>query len=220
MLTWYIRRPEGDDRVFEAASSPGRSTTTAADPVAESDFKFPKGQKASESVREKIAEVTKASQARSEKENLDALEKELARLNALSGEESIDQIAKRFEGWFEMPERKAEPSESSLGGMFDANSAQILDIRREEGEDGTVRYVSIMADSQGRTMEVELDDSNAENTYQTIKRLKANPLAEKLYQQIVMPLFDKMITNPVNSLAPPPPQILQAVPDSGENRVE
>ena len=220
LLVWYVGRPDPDSDPSTATASSGRGGSAPAAPARDPGLRPKKGQKSSDTVREKLAELADASRKRSEEENLNELDKELARLAELSNPESIDQIATRFEGWFETPQRKAGESTSVLQGKeiseFDANTAQILDIRREKTDNGEWKYISIMTDAKGRRLEVELDSPEAESTYNTIKRLKSNPLADKLYQRIVMPLFDKMLSDPVDSLPTPPPQILQRMPDSEE----
>ncbi len=217
---WYVRRPDGNLSGTIPPHSSRNLSSSNEGPFSDPGLRLKRGRKASETVQDKLDEFAKASQARSDDENLDALREELAKLSALSSPESIDQIAKRFEGWMEISERATAEGSTSGEGNFNANSAQILDVRREFGEDGEVRYISIMADAEGRTMEVELDDSFGESTYRTIKRLKANPLADRLYQRIVMPLFDKMIPNPADSATTHSSKLEPATTEAEENPVE
>ena len=230
LLTWYVRRPESKPHGPASPTAARSAAATPASPPRDPGLKPKKGQKSSDTVREKLAEIAKASRERSQEDNLDELGKELAKLDAISNPESIDQIATRFDGWFDMPDRSAggpaeapDPSEETpfeADTSFDANTGQILDIRREKNDMGKWRYISVMTDAKGRKIEVELDDPTAETTYRTIKTLKGSPLASRLYQNIVMPLFDKMLAKRVDSLKAPPPQILQQMPGSDEEPTE
>jgi hypothetical protein len=49
-------------------------------------------------------------------------------------------------------------------------------------------------DAQGRTVEVEMGQSDGERMYVTMERIKANPLLERVYRQIVMPVIDQLLT--------------------------
>jgi hypothetical protein len=77
--------------------------------------------------------------------------------------------------------------------MFDADTAQMHDVRRERTSGGQWRYWLILLDAEGRTIEVEVPPVEGEQLYKTMQRIKAFPLAEKVYRQITMPLLDKML---------------------------
>ena len=84
------------------------------------------------------------------------------------------------------------PSEESVDGPFDFNTAQIYDVHRNATADGQWEYVSVLLDANGRTLEVTMDAADGESVYRTMQTLNANPLAAQLYRQITMPLLDKL----------------------------
>ena len=42
-------------------------------------------------------------------------------------------------------------------------------------------------------MEIEVSEQEGEPIYETMQRIKANPLLEQVYRQIVMPLLDQLM---------------------------
>jgi hypothetical protein len=66
-------------------------------------------------------------------------------------------------------------------------------VKRGTTPQGTWRYVAVLLDARGRTMEVELNDRDGEVLYALMQRLKANPLLERVYRRIAMPIFDQLL---------------------------
>ena len=58
---------------------------------------------------------------------------------------------------------------------------------------GGFRYVTVLLDAQGRTVETEVSQQEGEPVYELMQRIKANPLLEQVYRQIVMPLLDQLV---------------------------
>jgi len=137
-------------------------------------------------------EIEKAKQKTSE-ENVDDFIKQAGRLERISDAESVEAMADKFHKWLGTKERASQPAEEEVAGSFDFDSAQIHDVKREPKEDGTWKYICVLVDAEGRTMETELDEIEGEEQYRTFQRLKKFPLAEKVYREIAMPLLDKIL---------------------------
>jgi hypothetical protein len=130
---------------------------------------------------------------RPEEENLDEFAKQARRLEKISDADSVDAMADKFHQWLGTKKRASQPAEEPVAGKFDFDSAQIHEVKREQGEDGTWEYICVLVDAEGRSMETELDEIEGEKQYRTFQRLKQFPLAEKVYRDIAMPLLDKML---------------------------
>ena len=85
------------------------------------------------------------------------------------------------------------PAEDTVAEAFDFDTAQLHDVTKLDQEDGSVKYLSVLVDAQGRTMDVEMSGEEGETAYQTMQTLKKFPLAERVYRQIAMPLIDQAI---------------------------
>lgn len=147
-----------------------------------------------ESLEARLNEEIEKANARPLDDNRDEFDKLARRLERVSDEESVKQMADQFHQWLGTNRRATRPAEIPVAGLFDHRTAQIHDVRREMNEDGSWRYIFVMLDSAGRTMDTEMDDpEEGERQYQTFQRLKSFPLAEQAYRQMVMPLLDKLL---------------------------
>lgn len=144
-------------------------------------------------VDEKLSELIAKSQQRSDAENLERFQRFAQRLEEVSSEQSIDQLASAFQRWLGTTERASEPAGQPPAGPFDFDTAQLYAIRRQRTADGSWRYWSVLVDAEGRVLEVEMDQADGQRLYKLIGRLKAFPLAEKVYRQIAVPLLDKLV---------------------------
>jgi hypothetical protein len=144
-------------------------------------------------LQEKIDRLAEEAGQRSDQENLARLDHLAERLNEVSSEPSIDRLAGAFQRLLGTRPRAERPSAEPVAGEFDFDSAQFHDVRREAEDDGTWRYLFVLVDAEGRAMEVEMDAEHGEPIYQTMLRIKENPLLERVYRRIAMPLFDTML---------------------------
>jgi len=144
-------------------------------------------------LQDKIDEIADESRQRPDEENLQQLDRLADRLKEVSSEESIDRMAQAFQALLGTKPRADQPSDEPVAGDFDFDTAQFHDVRREEEGDGGWRYLCILIDAEGRVLEGEMDADEGERVYQTMLRIKQNPLLERVYRQIAMPLFDKML---------------------------
>jgi hypothetical protein len=146
-----------------------------------------------EAVREKLDEVLSQSKGRSAEENLHQLEQMSERLSTVASAGSVGQLAGTFHRWVGTKPRAEQPVEKPAAGEFDFETAQFHDVKRYAKDPSGWRYVAVLLDAEGRTLEVEMDESDGERVYVTLERIKANPLLEQVYRQIAMPLLDQML---------------------------
>jgi hypothetical protein len=145
-----------------------------------------------EKVNTKLTEVLSQVEKLSTEEKLEKLEGAAKQLDKVSSEKGVQELAGLFEGWAGTEKRATAPATKPPAGPFEIDSAQFHDVTREKGPDGRWRYRSVLLDAAGRTMEIDMDPSEGESTYNTFRILKANPLAEKVYRQVTIPILDKL----------------------------
>ncbi len=141
---------------------------------------------------------TRLDQAVAEAESLSQAD-QLARLDALSERltqvadgSSIQALSGAMQSLLSTQPRATRPAEDRPPGEFDFETAQFHDIQRLPKEPDGFRYVTVLLDAAGRTMEVEVSELEGRPIYETMQRIKANPLLEQVYRQIVMPLLDQL----------------------------
>lgn len=106
---------------------------------------------------------------------------------------AIDQMAEKLPLWQELPERATEPEFLPPEGDFDFETAQVHDVERFHDRDGQYRYSVLLFDAQGRTFRTEMAGAEGESLWKTMQLIKKNPLMEKVYRTLVIPLLDEMI---------------------------
>jgi hypothetical protein len=144
-------------------------------------------------VAEKIDRLAEEASHRSDEENLERLDQLAERLNEVASESSVDRMAGTLQTMLGTKARAERPAEDAVSGDFDFDTAQFHDIRREATDDGAARYLAILVDAEGRALEVEMNADDGQRVYQTMQRIKQNPLLEHVYRKIAMPLFDQML---------------------------
>lgn len=183
-VSWAERRPAAD----ETAEQPEVHVVTDPDAAT------------GEMVRERIDELAAEAAGLTDEQKQDRLDKLTGDLNRVADAESIDQLATRFQGLLGTSPRATQPiaqdesDPAQAAAAFDFDTAQIHDVKREAKEDGGWRYWAVLLDAQGRTLDSELDAAAGEQLFLTMQRIKSNPLLEKVYRQIAMPLFDQMLS--------------------------
>jgi len=143
-------------------------------------------------ISEQLRRSIEASSDRSDDENLQNLATLSDRLGDVSSEETIDELSGMLSRLVGTKQRATKPKED-VGGPFDLSTAQPHDCRKEEMPDGTVKYVVVMIDAEGRTQEIEVDQASGEQLYKTMQIVKSNPLLERVYRGVVMSLLDKLM---------------------------
>lgn len=147
----------------------------------------------SELLQQRLNEKVAEADTRSEDENLEQFESLAGRLEEISSEKRIEQLASSIGKFFGTKKRATAPSDDTAEGEFDHETAQMHDVRREETAEEQFQYWAILIDAEGHVMEVEMANPEGETMYKTMRRLKAFPLADKVYRQIAMPLIDKLL---------------------------
>jgi hypothetical protein len=154
-------------------------------------------------VKKRLEEVVDQSAALSHADKLARLDDLSQRLNEVTDEASINSLADAMHSFLGTKPRATKPAKEAPSGEFDFDTAQFHDIQRFPREDGGFRYVTILLDAQGRTFEAEVSGQEGEPIYAAMERIKANPLLEQVYRQIVMPLLDQLVAAARQANAPP-----------------
>jgi hypothetical protein len=145
----------------------------------------------------------------SEERKLSELQRNVQRLEQIASESSIADVGQAIRSATALEDRASVPAAEPVGGAFDYDSAQFHDVSRIMNDDGKWVYRSILLDAKGRTIEVELTESEGKTAYETMQMVKASPFAEAVYRSMVMPMLDKMIPktipNSQSPVAPPNP---------------
>lgn len=175
----------GSESAANAATTPS-APAAPPEPLDESEAWSP-------IVENRLNEIVEDAEELDDDEKLANLEAQVNRLNALATEESVDQLVPRIQQWFGTEARASKPATEEVEGPFDSDTAQFHEVRRLETASGRFQYVGVMVDAQGRTLEVEMDAEQGKKSYDTMQLLKDNPLADRVYRRMAMPLLDKMI---------------------------
>ena len=146
-------------------------------------------------VRQRVEEEVDASAALSRADKLARLDALSQRLNQVADEGSIDALSGVMHSLLGTKPRAVEPAKVAPGGTFDFDTAQFHDILRLPKDGGGFRYVTVLLDAQGRTVQTEVSAQEGEPLYELMQRIKANPLLEQVYRQIVMPLMDQLVAS-------------------------
>lgn len=189
LLLWYrsdnpIAAQQKPQETDDAASIAQQSLP----PKITEDIVVPPAQIQS-SVQSKIAQVGTVSNEIKRKQ----LDKELGRLQRVSDQESVDQVADAVAKSMGIDQSQYADKPVSTDGDFDHNTAQIKTVTRNKDEAGDWQYVATMIDAQGHQLETPLSESEGASVYETFEKMKQYPMAESLYQKIIMPIMQKMI---------------------------
>lgn len=138
-----------------------------------------------------LLRAIEASRRRSDDENQRSLEELSGRLAKVSSEGTIDELSGTIGRLVGTGPRESKPKEN-VDGPFDHASGQPHDCKKLE-VDGRTRYVMVMIDKAGRTLEVEMSAADGEQLYQTMQLIKSNPLLERVYRGVVMGIMDKLL---------------------------
>ena len=147
-----------------------------------------------EMLKKRLDQVIEKSETLTDEDKLDRLDQLSDRLTQVSSEGSINAMAGALHSLMGSDQRAERPAEEPVPGEFDHDTAQFHEIKRYAKEEGGWRYVAVLLDGDGRTIEVEMSEEDAELAYLTMERIKANPLLSQVYRQMAMPLFDQLLT--------------------------
>jgi len=110
----------------------------------------------------------------------------------VSSEQSVEELADKFQHWLGYEPRATEPLPESADELFDYETAQLHDVLRD-AQVRPPRYTAVLLDAEGRTMRIAMSESEGETVYKLMQRIKANPLLDRIYRRIAMPLLDQFI---------------------------
>ena len=144
-------------------------------------------------VQAKLDAIVAEQQKRAPSEQLQRLDSVSTGLERITSAHSLDDLAGHFQSWLGYGERAVEPDTQAVTGPFDFSTAQLHDVVRYPAGTAAWRYVSVLLDAQGRTMEVALCAEQGETMYELMQRIQANPLLERIYRKIAMPLVDQLL---------------------------
>jgi hypothetical protein len=154
-------------------------------------------------VRKRLDEVVAESEAMPEADKLAQLDVLSGRLKDVADEQSLHRLSGVMHSFLGTKPRAMQPAQEKPHGEFDFDTAQLHDIQRHPKEPAGFRYITVLLDAEGRTVEVEVSEQDGQLIYETMQRIKANPPLEQVYRQIVIPLLDQLMAG-----------IKQAQPDS------
>ena len=116
------------------------------------------------------------------------------RLSSITDDSSIDKIAVHLRNQGNVSNRAIQPNPLASSEGFDVATAQLHQVKRIQENDNTWKYVAVLLDAHGRTRMAKLTDAEGERQYALMKKIESNPLLEKVYRQIVMPMLDKLLS--------------------------
>jgi hypothetical protein len=144
-------------------------------------------------VTEQLQQWIDRSNQRTPDENLNQLSELGEKLQTSSSSQGVEEVSGTLNRLLGSKSRATEPIANAPAGDFDYSSGQLHDVRKIENPDGSVAYMAIMLDAAGRTTELPLTGSEAEQAYRTMQLVKSNPLLERVYRSVVMGIIDKML---------------------------
>ncbi len=165
-------------------------------------------------VEPRLNSVIEESRQRTDQQNVDELTRKIEKLDSISSEESVEQLAARFQQWLGTKPRAQQPATEPVEGEFDVSTAQLHEVQRHGNPDGSWTYTCILLDAEGRTVESALDEEQGQRAYEVMQSLKNSPLAQQVYRQITMPLLDKLLDKMQDDGRGPIPQ----KPESSERQ--
>jgi hypothetical protein len=214
---WYAAYLARSQRVIHVACAPGApSNDDSPEDAPEVRIISDPADVTAELVRQRLEDDARELSALSDEEQLDRLEHLSGRLRDVSSEQSVGQMAAAFQQMLGTESRAEQPIADAGDGEFDLDTAQFHDVTRSATPDGRWRYVSVLIDAHGRTLEVEMDAAEGKRVYETMQRIKANPLLGQVYRQIAMPLFDQLL-GAMRQAAEAGAHLQQAADDTAEH---
>ncbi|TXT28590.1 MAG: hypothetical protein FD138_2556, partial [Planctomycetota bacterium] len=116
------------------------------------------------------------------------------RLSQLSSDKSVGEMSEQLRKAFDLSERATQPAAGAdETARFDPESAQLHDVLKEVNDDGTDRYVAVLLDAQGLTSTIPLSDEEGKKLHRVMQLMKSNPLLERVYRELAMPLLDQLL---------------------------
>lgn len=145
-----------------------------------------------EQIEDSIQSQIDRSNRLSDDEKLSELEKNLRRLNSISDQQSVNEVTETIADTLGLDSRAYASDKTPAEGRFDFDSAQLEDVTRQRGEDGSWIYQSVLVDGEGRKMSVPMG-ADGEPMYRAFEQMKKYPIAESIYRSVVMPMLQSLL---------------------------
>jgi hypothetical protein len=128
-------------------------------------------------------------------ENLKELDRMSKQLDSITSDKAVDDVASSLRKWMGLGARASKPK--ARGNVpvddFDIDSAQLHEVQRTEIKPKKFEFHAVLIDANGKTIKIKMTEHEGNETYALMQRIKANPLLEKIYRQIAMPLLDTLV---------------------------
>ncbi len=190
LFFWYL--PDTDESVTQKQPVAARQAESSSTESAVPKPPAPSPEVPAEQIQASIDAQREQFEKLSDERKLSELEKNLKRLEAISSEQSVQEVTAAIAGTLGL-EPGHVPKEDAAEGEFDTETAQLHDVTRTKNEAGRWQYESILVDSQGRTQKVPLTEAEGEPVFEAFQQMKRFPMAAGIYRQVVMPLIQKTI---------------------------
>ncbi len=145
-----------------------------------------------EEVRVKLESIQKRVDQMDDQEKLETLDRVGNRLEQISSQESVTQMAGQMKEWLGTSKRASRPAEEPVEGEFDTSTGQIHELRRSKTDRGE-EYVAVLLDAQGRTLETPISQDVGRRLYPVFETIRKYPLLEGVYREVVMGLLDEVL---------------------------
>lgn len=209
---WILHQEPGDSRRgqdVEMDEALGGDTADSAPPEktpeqikeelaskahAEEEFKEMlqrKGEQEADMVNRNLSTAMRATEGRSFGENMVELDRREKQLEKYASEKSLDRIAELIPQWTGAEPRAAAPVKNPPPGDFNIDTAQFHDVTRTGTEAEGFRYMATLFDAEGRSMEVEMGAEEGKKMWELMRKMKKNPMMDKIYRGMVLPMMDK-----------------------------
>lgn len=203
-IPWHFWSNRTTDQKRPAAAATAGSAKPATTGEPKRDIQKHAEKLAAEDVQRKMEEMLKAAQELPPEKLEQRLEAAGKQLASVSSPENVTEISQKMQTWMGTQTRQSSPAKTPVAGDFDHGTGQIDTVRKLKDAEGRVRYVAVLVDSAGRTMDIPLPQEDGESLHRLFQLMQANPLLDQVYRQMAMPMLDQLLkgTNPAPA-APP-----------------
>lgn len=165
------------------------------------DLKGPVANESLQQIARKRLEVeTKRAESLDPEQQFQKLQAASRRLSQLSSDKSVSEMSDQLRKVLDLSERATQPvADTAETDRFDAESAQLHDVLKEVDDDGNDRFVAVLLDAQGRTSKFPLSEDEGKKLHRLMKLIKSNPLLERVYRELAMPLLDQLLKKSPNA---------------------
>lgn len=144
--------------------------------------------------RKRLELETKRAGSLDSEQQLQKLQDASKRLSQLSSDKSVGEMSEQLRKVFDLPERATRPAAvANDDARFDTESAQLHDVLKEARDDGSELYIAVLLDAHGLTSKIPLSEEEGKKLHRMMQLMKSNPLLERVYRELAMPLLDQLL---------------------------